>query len=190
MATVEQQKALAQTLDPDLAGLLQTKDVSLKVQALVAQKKVKTISRLSAMADDRKGIREFCVKTLGLEASVGDDLVEIASVVDAWESARSRVDARNKAEGEADPSAAELGTRPRHPAQHLPPSFASAAGWPEPHRRSHLLSLAWIKSQCTLMHHAHCPSDQEDAEAAEESASSSLSSDSCRVPCGKQSLHA
>ncbi|CAE7216749.1 unnamed protein product [Symbiodinium natans] len=101
MATVEQQKALVQTLDPDLAGLLQTKDVSLKVQALVAQKKVKTISRLSAMADDRKGIREFCVKTLGLEASVGDDLVEIASVVDAWESARSRVDARNKAEGEA-----------------------------------------------------------------------------------------
>ncbi|CAE7876994.1 unnamed protein product, partial [Symbiodinium necroappetens] len=41
------------SLDRDLAGLLQCKDISLRTQALLATKKVKTISRLSAMADDR-----------------------------------------------------------------------------------------------------------------------------------------
>ena len=95
------QQEIVKTLDPDLAGLLQCKDVSLQVKAKLAEKKVKTTSRLSAMADSRQGVREFCQKSLGLKPEEGDDMIEIASVVDAWEAAHARVEARNKAEAEA-----------------------------------------------------------------------------------------
>ena len=101
MDTEEQQEKLVMQLDPDLAGLLQCKEVALKVQAMLAAKKVKTVSRLAALADDRKGLREFCVKTLALDPDTAGNDVETAAVVDAWESARVRVEARNKAEAEA-----------------------------------------------------------------------------------------
>ena len=92
---------MIKSLDPDLAGLLQCKEVSLKTQALLASKKVETISRLSAMVDDRKAVQEFCAKALGLAPDAPESMVEVASVVDAWESACMRVEARNKAEAEA-----------------------------------------------------------------------------------------
>ena len=43
--------ALLKDLDPDFAGLLQAKEVSLEVQAALAKLKVCSISRFSALAD-------------------------------------------------------------------------------------------------------------------------------------------
>ena len=97
----ESQRQAIQALDPELAGLLQCKDVSLQAQAMLASKKVKSIGRLAAVADDRSGVREFCNTVLGLKSDVADGAVEVASVVDAWSSAQVRIEARHKAEAEA-----------------------------------------------------------------------------------------
>ena len=47
-------------LDADLHGLLQIKEVSEVIQAKLAVAKVRTISRLSTVADDRAGVRKIC----------------------------------------------------------------------------------------------------------------------------------
>ena len=69
------------------------------LQAKLAVAKVRSISRMSAIADDRAGMRKFCADALALDDT--RDVVEIASLVDAWESANTRVSIRNKAEAEA-----------------------------------------------------------------------------------------
>ena len=97
----ESQRQAIQALDPELAGLLPCKEVSLQTQALLASKKVKSIGRLAAVADDRSGARKFCNTVLGLKSDVADGAVEVASVVDAWSSAQLRVEARHNAEAEA-----------------------------------------------------------------------------------------
>ena len=54
---------------------------------------------MSTVADDRPAMRKFCADVLALDET--RDVVEIASLVDAWESASTRVSVRNKAEAEA-----------------------------------------------------------------------------------------
>ena len=54
---------------------------------------------MSTVADDRAGMRKFCADVLGLDDT--RDVVEIASLVDTWESANMRISVRNKAEAEA-----------------------------------------------------------------------------------------
>ena len=86
-------------LDADLHGLLQVKEVEEVLQAKLSVAKVRSISRMSTVADDRAAMRKFCVDVLTLDET--RDVVEIASLVDAWESANTRVSVRNKAEAEA-----------------------------------------------------------------------------------------
>ena len=86
-------------LDADLRGLLQVKEVEETVQAKLVVAKVRSMSRMSTIADDRGKMRAFCVDALGLDEA--RDVVEIASLVDTWESASTRVPVRNKAEAEA-----------------------------------------------------------------------------------------
>ena len=86
-------------LDADLHGLLQIKEVNEVIQAKLAIARVRTISRLSTVADDRAGMRRFCVDSLGLDEA--RDVIDIASMVDAWESSSTRMSVRHKAEAEA-----------------------------------------------------------------------------------------
>ena len=86
-------------LDADLHGLLQIKEVSEVLQAKLSVARVRTISRLSTVTDDRAGMRNFCVDSLGLDEM--NDVIDIASMVDAWESSSTRMSVRHKAEAEA-----------------------------------------------------------------------------------------
>ena len=69
------------------------------VQAKLSVQRVRTLSRLSAIADDRGALRTFCQNTLQMHLQ--NDVVDVASVVDAWESSKTRMEVRNKAEAEA-----------------------------------------------------------------------------------------
>ena len=93
--------ALLKDLDPDFAGLLQAKDVALEVQAALAKLKVCSISRFSALADSRADLRAFGEKSLQPVAADALDIIGMASLVDAWECAKVRMEARHKAEAEA-----------------------------------------------------------------------------------------
>lgn len=86
-------------LDADLHGLLQIKEVSEVIQAKLAVAKVRTISRLSTVADNRTGVRKFCTDVLGLDETT--DIIDVASMVDACESSSTRMTVRHKAEAEA-----------------------------------------------------------------------------------------
>lgn len=86
-------------LDADLHGLLQIKEVSETIQAKLSVAKVRTISRLSTVADDRAAMRKFCADVLGLDET--NDVIDIASMVDSWESSSTRMTVRHKAEAEA-----------------------------------------------------------------------------------------
>ena len=94
----ESRNAIA-LLDADLRGLLQVKEVEEVLQAKLSVARVRSVSRMSTAADDWAATRKFCVDALALDET--RDVVEIASLVDAWESATTRVAARNKAEAEA-----------------------------------------------------------------------------------------
>lgn len=95
----ERRKNAIALLDADLRGLLQVKEVDEVLQAKLSVAKVRSMSRMSTVADDRAGMRKFCVDALGQDET--RDAVEIASLVDAWESANTRITVRNKAEAEA-----------------------------------------------------------------------------------------
>lgn len=95
----ERRKNAIALLDADLRGLLQVKEVDEVLQAKLSVAKVRSMSRMSTVADDRAGMRKFCVDALGQDET--RDVVEIASLVDAWESANTRITVRNKAEAEA-----------------------------------------------------------------------------------------
>ena len=97
--TDERRKNAIALLDADLHGLLQVKEVDEVLQAKLSVAKVRSISRMSTVADDRAGMRKFCTEVLTLDDT--RDIVEIASLVDTWESATTRVSVRNKAEAEA-----------------------------------------------------------------------------------------
>ena len=86
-------------LEPDFHGLLQRKAVDEMNQAKLAVAGVRSISRFNAMADTRQQLRDFCIRSLTLDA--GRDAVAIASVLDSWEAARIRIEVRHKAEAEA-----------------------------------------------------------------------------------------
>ena len=88
-------------LDPDFAGLLQAKDVALAAQEALAQLKILSISRFAAVADTRAELRTFCESSLKPIAAAAVDVVGVASLVDAWECARVRIETRHKAEAEA-----------------------------------------------------------------------------------------
>ena len=97
--TEERRRNAIALLDADLHGLLQVKEVDEVIQAKLAVAKIRSISRMSTVADDRQGIRKFCADVLALDET--RDVVEIASLVDTWESASTRISVRNKAEAEA-----------------------------------------------------------------------------------------
>ena len=86
-------------LDPDFHGLLQVKEVPVLQQARLSVARVRSISRLSSIADDRATVRNFCRDSLALD--LANDIVDVAAMVDAWESCSTRVSVKNKAEAEA-----------------------------------------------------------------------------------------
>ncbi|CAE7264418.1 Abcg1 [Symbiodinium natans] len=86
----------------DFPGLAQTKGIKLKQQAELAQLSILAISRYSAVADDRAGLRTFCKDILHLDPSTTPEhLVEVAALLDLWESCKSRAEAQHKADAEA-----------------------------------------------------------------------------------------
>ena len=95
------QRAAIGTLDPDFGGLLDIKEVPPDVQVALAAARVRAVGRFAVLADDRGGIRDFCRRTLNIDPDAAGGDVNIASVVDAWEAARVRVETRNKVEAEA-----------------------------------------------------------------------------------------
>lgn len=92
--TEERRKNAIALLDADLHGLLQVKEVDEVLQAKLSVAKIRSISRMSTVADDRVGMRKFCAEVLTLDET--RDIVEIASLVDTWESASTRVSVRTK----------------------------------------------------------------------------------------------
>ena len=98
--TPEGRKAEIERLDPDLHGLLERKQVAERTQAKLAQSGVLALSRFGSLADTKAEVRDFCEGALGL--SKVRDAVEVAGVVDAWAAAQTRMEARHKAEAEAD----------------------------------------------------------------------------------------
>ena len=97
--TEERRRNAIALMDADLHGLLQVKEVEEVLQAKMSVARIRSVSRLSTVADDRAAMRRFCADVLALDET--RDVVEIASLVDAWESANTRVAVRNKAEAEA-----------------------------------------------------------------------------------------
>ena len=97
--TEERRRNAIALVDADLHGLLQVKEVDEVLQAKLSVAKVRSMSRMSTIADNRTAMRSFCVDVLGMDAA--HDVVEIASLVDTWESASTRITVRNKAEAEA-----------------------------------------------------------------------------------------
>ena len=93
-------RAAEMKLEPDFHGLLERKALDERSQALVASVGVVALSRFSSLADTKAEIRTFCQETLGLHRV--NDAVAIAGMVDAWTAAQSRMEARHKAEAEAD----------------------------------------------------------------------------------------
>ena len=97
--TPERRARAIALLDADLHGLLQIKEVNEVLQAKMSVARVRSISKLSTIADNRTGIRDFCTNTLALHAV--NDMVDVASVVDAWEASTTRMRVRHNAEAEA-----------------------------------------------------------------------------------------
>lgn len=97
--TNEGRAAAMALLDPDLQGILQRSDTSAVLQSRLAIARVRSISKLSAMADTREQARNFCRATLRLDLAA--DLFEVACIVEAWEACRARTEARHKMEAEA-----------------------------------------------------------------------------------------
>lgn len=87
-------------LEPDFHGLLQRKDVSELLQAKLAVAGIKSISRFSAVADSRAQLRTFCERPLAMDPA--RDAVLVASILDAWEASKTRMEVRHKAEAEAE----------------------------------------------------------------------------------------
>lgn len=89
-------------LEPDLHGLLERKEVPVLVQALLAQAGCKSLSRFSAIADDRATMRAFEGNTLQIDRAA--DPMTMAALVDSWEASKVRMEVRHKAEAEASTS--------------------------------------------------------------------------------------
>ena len=97
--TPEGRAAAMGLLDPDLQGILQRADTSAVLQSRMAIARVRSINKLSAMADTREQARNFCRATLRLDLAA--DLFDVACVVESWEACRTRTEARHKMEAEA-----------------------------------------------------------------------------------------
>eukprot|EP00435_Cladocopium_sp_Y103_P022488 s1708_g5.t1 len=97
--TAERRANAIALLDADLHGLLQIKEVPEVLQAKLSVARVRSISKLSTIADDRAGMRTFCRDHLQLDQA--GDMVDIASLVDTWEASNTRMRVRHKAEAEA-----------------------------------------------------------------------------------------
>ena len=97
--TPERRSRAIKLLEADFHGLLQVKEITEVNQAKLAVAMVRSVSRLSTVADDRAGIRQFCQRVLNLDPN--NNMVEIAAIIDAWESCTTRMSVRHKAEAEA-----------------------------------------------------------------------------------------
>ena len=100
--TEEGRAELIDKLDPDFHGLLQRKDVGAMPQALLSDAGCRSLSRFASVADTRAQLRTFLQQTLQMDPAT--QAMEIASLVDAWEGARVRMEVRHKAEAEASSS--------------------------------------------------------------------------------------
>ena len=70
------------------------KDVDKRVQAELAARHVRSLSRFAAMADARQQLREFCRDVLRLDQA--RDAVRIAAAVDTWEASSTKPKQRQR----------------------------------------------------------------------------------------------
>ena len=89
-------------LEPDFHGLLERKETDVMTQAVLARANCKSLSRFASVADTRAQLRTFVQQTLGLDPVA--QAMEVASLVDAWEAAKVRMEVRHKSEAEASTS--------------------------------------------------------------------------------------
>ena len=97
--TAEGRQEAIKLLDPDFQGLLERKSVPALVQAQLAVNNVKSISIFSVLGESTVDVRTFAVDRLGLDRA--RNIVDIASIVDAWEACKTRMSVRHQAEAEA-----------------------------------------------------------------------------------------
>eukprot|EP00435_Cladocopium_sp_Y103_P022226 s207_g5.t1 len=100
--TEEGRVELMSKLDPDFHGLLQRKEVTETAQALLSRAGCRSLSRFASVADTRAQLRAFLQNTLQMDPAT--QAMEIASLVDAWEGSRVRMEVRHRAEAEASSS--------------------------------------------------------------------------------------
>eukprot|EP00435_Cladocopium_sp_Y103_P036639 s3276_g9.t1 len=104
-------------LEDDLRKLLQSKEVSSQAQRGLVRAGCRSIGIFSSVADNRAQLRSFAARTLKLAAS--NDAMEVAALIDAWETAtiiaghRRRIEANMATAGGGDrtPEGEELECR-------------------------------------------------------------------------------
>ena len=90
--TQEQITEGSKQLDDDFAYLLETKGVSSKLRGAFGHLGVKKINIFARLASSDEKFREMLVKRFGLDETASmEDTVQVALLVDVWESARDRI---------------------------------------------------------------------------------------------------
>ena len=89
---------MAKDVAADLKYLWEKKEVPDGVQALLKDRRVTTLSRFSLWAESRAEMKQILKDELGLGPAVGDNWLEIITVVEAWETACVRVKESRRAE--------------------------------------------------------------------------------------------
>ena len=97
--TAEGRAEAVKLLDPDFQGVVEQKKVSERVQATMAVANVRSISLFSVLGEATTDIRTFAADQCGLDRN--RDMVEVASLVDAWNACKTRMTVRHQAQAEA-----------------------------------------------------------------------------------------
>ena len=97
--TAEGRAEAVAKLDPDFQGLLERKLVSETLQGTLSNLNVRSVSLFSVIGEETNDVRNFLVNQCQLDRA--NDVVAIASLVDAWNACKTRMKVRHQAEAEA-----------------------------------------------------------------------------------------
>ena len=92
---------MAAEMNAALIYLLEEKQVAAETIAKLKELGINTVSRLCLWVDDRKELRQVLKDDLGLDPALDRKFrIEQIAMVDAWESAKSRLDEQSKVDAE------------------------------------------------------------------------------------------
>ena len=102
MAIVLTDAEAVKLLKPELACLLDEKNLPLAAQAELARKGCVCLDLFALMDDDRAGVRQFAKDELKLDPTASVEArLHSAALIGAWEAAKKRVELRSVADAEA-----------------------------------------------------------------------------------------